>query len=149
MGLSNKINLDLLAFCGIYSGSCPSYLKGTCLGCRSDSREQKRTSKWGCKIRKCVHENKGLLHCGQCDEFPCKIFEKKLLKNHEDDPRFAYRFQTPANFERIKEVGENAWLAEQEQLWSCPDCDGTVAFYECICNKCGKARNPQVPEDER
>lgn len=58
-----------------------------------------------CKIRTCA-QGKGLDVCAYCEEFPCKLltdFSKMypfILKNNE----------------RIKEIGIDAWLKEQDEL---------------------------------
>ena len=44
-----------LAPCGVWCGACPSFKK-TCLGCASEDPKQKRTSKWGCRIRVCAYD---------------------------------------------------------------------------------------------
>ena len=48
-----------LAPCSVFCGACPSFNK-TCFGCPSESKKQKRISKWGCKIRKCCYEEKNI-----------------------------------------------------------------------------------------
>ena len=54
----------LVSACGFYCGSCPTYSRGDCLGCRDDAENQ-------CFTQACV-EDKGLHFCGECDEFPCR-----------------------------------------------------------------------------
>ncbi|MFC1998376.1 DUF3795 domain-containing protein [Chloroflexota bacterium] len=63
--------------CGVYCAACPSYDK-TCNGCGSGDESQKRRSKWGCKTRVCCLDTKNLQFCNQCEDFPCKVYLKKL-----------------------------------------------------------------------
>ncbi|MFC1950857.1 DUF3795 domain-containing protein [Chloroflexota bacterium] len=122
--------------CGVYCAACPSYGK-TCQGCGSEETSQKRRSKWGCKIRVCCLDTKGLQFCSQCDEFPCKVYRNKLTDSHPGDKRFTYRHELIDSLARLKEVGIDVWLAEQQQKWRCPQCGDTVRFYSYTCIKCG------------
>jgi hypothetical protein len=97
---------EKLASCGVYCAACPSFNK-TCLGCASEDRNQKRKSKWGCRIRKCCYEQKHLDYCAYCDDFPCGIYRKKLLNTHAGDPRFTYRFEILSIFPLKKQRDQN------------------------------------------
>ena len=127
---------DAMGPCGVYCGACPSIGK-TCRGCGSDDRDQKRKSKWGCRLRTCCFEGKGLDLCVECDEFPCQKHHAKLSGSHPEDPRFAYRRESIPNLHRVQKVGFEVWLGEQAARWKCPDCGGRVAFYHYTCMECG------------
>jgi len=131
-------SIELLSYCGLYCGACPSYYKGTCLGCRNEDPTQKRKSKWNCKIRVCCLNEKDVLHCGECSEFPCLKISKKLIKSHPKDTRFIYRHEIPDNIKEIKELGISKWLEKQNKKWKCDECGGIVTFYEYKCMKCNK-----------
>jgi hypothetical protein len=129
--------LEVLAPCGVYCGACPSFQK-SCLGCSPESKDQSRTSKWGCKIRRCCYGNKGLEFCADCTEFPCKKITKKLIESHLNDPKYEYRHEIPENVKMFKFLGQKEYLKYQEQKWSCPVCGGRVTFYNYQCQECGK-----------
>ncbi len=38
---------------------------------------------------------------------------------------------------RLKEIGEQVWLEEQESMWKCPECGSPVDFFSKNCGKCG------------
>ena len=126
-----------LAPCGVFCGACPSF-NISCLGCASERKEQKRTSKWGCKIRKCCYTKKKLDFCGDCTEFPCTKINKKLIDSHPGESKFKYRHEIPENLKKLKELGKEKYQEYQKQRWSCPTCGGTVHFYHYKCGKCGK-----------
>lgn len=127
----------LAAPCGIYCGACPSYLKAkSCYGCRSEAK-QKRTSKYGCRIRQCCLGDKGLSFCYECEEFPCQKLRTKLPESHPGDKRFAYRHEVIANLLKVKDVGLEIWLEEQATKWRCPECGGHGCFYSYECCDCG------------
>ena len=128
---------DELAPCGVYCGACPAFNK-TCNGCASDDKNQSRRSKWGCKIRNCCYDQKELDYCVNCEQFPCKIFNNKLLSTHQDDPRFTYRYEIPDIFAKLKTMSVENYLDFQIQRWKCNSCSGTIQFYTYKCNKCGK-----------
>jgi len=126
-----------LAPCGVFCGACPSFNK-TCLGCASESKEQKRTSKWGCKIRDCCYNIEEKDFCIDCSKFPCKKYRKKLLDTHPGDQKFRYRHEIPEIFEKMKEMNIEGYFEYQKRRWSCPSCGGIVNFYHYKCSKCGK-----------
>ena len=56
-----------LSFCGIYCKTCNNYKKNeNCQDCKHETELL-----WDCPIRICAME-RGVLHCGQCTEFPCE-----------------------------------------------------------------------------
>ena len=127
---------DSVAPCGVYCWACPSF-KSSCNGCGSEDKNQKRKSKWSCKIRVCCFENKNFNFCYECEEFPCKEYSKKLSESHKGDKKFKYRHELPSNLKRIKKVGLQTWLIEQKTRWQCPKCGGTIKFYHYKCSDCG------------
>lgn len=126
-----------LAPCGVFCGACPSYNK-TCLGCASERKDQKRTSKWGCKIRKCCYDTSKIPYCIECDQFPCEKLKKKLIDSHRGDHRFRYRHEIPEVFVKMRELGVEEYHEYQKKRWTCPDCGGRILFYHYECSKCGK-----------
>ena len=126
-----------LAPCGVFCGACPSFGR-SCFGCPSEDKNQKRISKWSCKIRSCCYETKNLDYCIYCAEFPCKIIEEKLFATHAEDPRFAYRHEVTRIFPKLLELGEEQYLQYQKDRWICPTCAGRVLFYEYRCVDCGR-----------
>lgn len=63
-------NQNLIGCCGFYCGSCPTYAKGQCAGCREAHKNG------GCFTASCV-SSKGIDYCGLCDEFPCEDIIKR------------------------------------------------------------------------
>ncbi|MCB2210467.1 DUF3795 domain-containing protein [bacterium] len=127
---------DQLSYCGIFCGACPSFGK-SCLGCRSDSHDQARVSKWKCKIRACATEEQGMFSCLVCDQFPCDELKRKLIDSHPGDPRFTYRHELPDNRKKFEQLGLDEYLVYQDQKWSCAQCGGRVLFYKYACEDCG------------
>jgi hypothetical protein len=70
-------NTNLIAYCGLYCGSCKSYLKEKCPGCLENSK-----ASW-CKVRSCNIEH-GFKSCADCSEFAdpreCKKFNNFFSK---------------------------------------------------------------------
>ncbi len=126
-----------MAPCGVFCGACPSFEK-TCLGCASESRDQQRTSKWSCKIRRCCYETEENDYCIECGRFPCKEYRRKLLDSHPGEPKFKYRHEVSDNFKKMQELGSEDYLAYQQRRWTCPSCGGTVHFYHYKCSACGR-----------
>ena len=61
---------ELLGSCGFYCGACPTFLQGSCKGCREGQTEG------DCFTRDCVRK-KGLPFCGACGDFPCETILTK------------------------------------------------------------------------
>lgn len=142
MDQSNDSNIPAeLAPCGIFCGACPSFHK-SCLGCASTDHNQKRSSKWGCKIRVCCYESRKLAFCVQCSEFPCKTYQKKLLVNHVDDPIYQYQYEIPEIILQQYDENFQVYLENQVRSWKCPDCGGTIRFYDYQCDTSGKKHFP-------
>ena len=127
---------DVLAPCGVYCEACPSFKK-SCNGCGSENKNQKRKSKWSCKIRVCCFEKNNYNFCFECIRFPCKEYSKKLSESHIGDKKYQYRHELPSNLKRIQKIEIENWLKEQKTRWHCPNCAGTIKFYHYRCLDCG------------
>ena len=74
--INKNINLELVAPCGFYCGSCPVYLAGNCEGCYNGGYKE-------CYTYNCVI-NKDINFCGECSDFPCEYImnnEKSTIFN--------------------------------------------------------------------
>ncbi len=56
------VSTDQVAYCGIYCGACPRFLKERCPGCHGNEK-----ATW-CKIRSCCIENQ-YASCAECAQF--------------------------------------------------------------------------------
>lgn len=81
----NNIDPRLIAPCGFYCGSCPTYLSNECDGCYNGGAGNCYT--YNCVIQKDIN------FCGECDDFPCEeiirgekatILDKKWLQWKRD-----------------------------------------------------------------
>lgn len=95
---------SLIAFCGLYCGSCPSYLKGKCPGCRDNTK-----ATW-CKIRTCCTDNnfKSCADCTSIELMDCKKYNNLISKFIG----FIMRSNRPACITRIKETGYDDFAIE-------------------------------------
>jgi hypothetical protein len=48
-----------------------------------------------------------------------------------------------ANIRRQREIGIDAWIAEQEQRWHCPHCGCPTDWYAGQCSDCGTTLSGQ------
>ena len=67
--------------CGLLCSKCEWGKKEGCVGCIAMSKPLWSDS---CDIKSCCEE-KGLEHCGLCDDFPCKTITD--MQEDEDDNR--------------------------------------------------------------
>jgi uncharacterized protein DUF3795 len=126
-----------LAPCGVFCGACPSFEK-SCKGCASQDTNQKRKSKWTCKIRNCCYLTKDIDFCFECNELPCKEFERKIFSSHPKDPRFQYRREVLNNLETLSKLGIKDYLKYQNKKWECPICKGRIHWYHYRCSQCNQ-----------
>lgn len=112
---------EKLAYCGIFCGGCKNYRENlNCMGCRYETSLVS-----DCPTRACA-SGKGLLHCGDCDEFPCP----ELKGFYEDGiPHHALALE---NMRRIKVIGPEKWLLEQETAHRC-ECGKRKLWFEAGC----------------
>lgn len=107
MKISNQKELiadkALIAFCGLYCGACPSYLKGKCPGCKDNVR-----ATW-CKVRLCCLEN-DLQSCADCKS---KLMECNKFNNpFASIIGFLLNSDRKACIEKIKEKGYDDFAVE-------------------------------------
>ena len=73
---------NLIAYCGLYCGACPTYIKGKCEGCRGNSPKNAVLYKQ-CKVKPCCADN-DFFTCADCTIYAspkeCKKYNPLLLK---------------------------------------------------------------------
>ena len=95
-------NYDALSYCGIYCGKCSNYKQNmNCLGCREELNLLV-----DCPTRACAEKRK-LLHCGECESFPCEMLEKWY---NDGNP---LHLQAYYNILEINKIGVDNWLKKQ------------------------------------
>jgi hypothetical protein len=99
------VDEKLVAYCGLYCGTCKLYLKGRCKGC-----VERKNAGW-CKVRTCCLENK-YDTCAACKKFEdiddCSVFNNFFSKVFF----WVFNSNRKANVEKIKLHGKKA-LAEE------------------------------------
>ena len=132
--------INLAAPCGIYCGTCRQYLvlkknlleergfKRGCEGCRIRNKNCKFIKKDCAKIR-----NNKSDFCFECEEFPCAN-----LIDLSDIYVERYNYDLVDNLKRIKEIGVEKWLKEQENKWKCSECGGNFCIHDYECIDCRK-----------
>jgi hypothetical protein len=89
---------NLVAYCGLYCGACPRYLRGGCPGCRQNAK-----ATW-CKVRSCCVDNT-LRTCVDCADHPdpdtCALFNNPISRVIG----FLFRSNRHACVLQIRELG--------------------------------------------
>lgn len=133
------MDINIVAPCGLYCGSCRHYLaksegvlkqkglKRGCEGCRIRNKNCSFIKKDCPSLRK-----KEIDFCFECNKFPCKNLEKL-------DKRYTIRYNISliGNLKRIKKIGLSKWLKEQENKFKCPKCGGKISVHDNECFNCG------------
>lgn len=99
---------ELVAYCGLYCGACESYLKGSCPGCRKNSKA------YWCKVRTCCIESE-YNSCADCGDYPdvqeCGKFNSFMMKFLS----FLFRTNRKSCIDKIKLTGTDAFSWEMAQ----------------------------------
>jgi len=140
------LNRNLEAFCGLYCGACPVYLKRAddwivkivleehglafealhCEGCRSSELSP---SCQNCLTRDCA-KSKDLDSCSSCDLMPCeRIAGFGNVRPHGKE--------VVGNLTFLRDKGSDAWLEAQARQWQCVACGRVGSWYETVCSACG------------
>ena len=70
--------------CGVLCEQCEKRSGGICKGC-----PQMEKPFWGgdCQVKSCC-EGKSLNHCGECEDFPCKVLAEMGVEfGYDPEPR--------------------------------------------------------------
>ena len=132
MPLSHK---ESVAPCGLDCRLCYRYKqdKNPCPGCRGDDN-LKLPSCLKCEIKNCSLIKSGeVAFCSECSKYPCSRV-KKLDKRYKK----SYNLSVVENLDRIKAVGLDRFISEQEQNWSCSNCGEVLCMHKPECGNCGK-----------
>ncbi len=99
-----------IAICGLNCAKCGLLETGKCAGCRGPADKH-----WSadCGFLACTRV-KGLRYCFECDELPCE----KLTAFANDG--YEHHRITVENLKRMREIGLEAWLEQQERPSFCP-----------------------------
>lgn len=145
----SEYNYD--SYCGLYCGAC-SILKAErdgsrdpfaafwaddrqmalhCRGCKSDSLFENCAI---CDIRTCAI-SKGVERCLECGDFPCEKMNPEMMAGLVQ--KLPHLSSATENVEKIMTQGCANWLAQQAELWSCPECQTAFSWYDDSCSKCG------------
>ena len=76
---------------------------------------------------------KGVQYCFECAAYPCKP-----VKSLEKSYNTRYQASLMENSRRVKESGLEAFMAQQKQLFTCPDCGGVISLHDAECSACGQ-----------
>jgi hypothetical protein len=100
--------------CGIYCGNC-NFLGQQCKGCGYVKGKPFWTAQIPsgvCPIHDCCSNKKQKEHCGQCGNFPCKIFLELRDPNMSDEEFQKSLTTRQGALKRRTEIGTEKWLFE-------------------------------------
>lgn len=92
----------LVSFCGLYCGSCKSYLNRKCAGCQKNEK-----ASW-CKVRSCCKSN-NYDSCANCTQYTnqmqCKKFNNFISKIFS----FIFKSDRIAAIQLIRSAGKGSY----------------------------------------
>lgn len=131
MKMPMVIETAFFAPCGMNCMVCYQHCcrKLPCAGCLpGDDGKPEHCRK--CKIKDCVQE-KGLAYCFECGAFPCK-----LIRNLEKSYHQRYSASLVQNSLFAKEHGLAAFMEQQLEIYTCPNCGGVISLHDRECSQC-------------
>lgn len=110
------VNEDHAAVCGLYCTACEYRETNPCAGCMAVEGRPIWVAQVGievCPLYECCVADRGMKHCGTCDDLPCEQFLKShdpSLGPEEAREDICRRVET---LRRRGRVGTRRWLQEQ------------------------------------
>jgi hypothetical protein len=153
----------LVAPCGLYCGACPMYIATQenneqkrkelmqrfssgqmkmswediqCDGCIAGGRVASFCRK--CAMRECAEKKTDVTWCSDCKESPCS----RVTSFNNDG--MLHHAEVLENLRHMKEVGVKEWAKSEEERWRCPQCRGTITWYDATCSHCGAKRSERL-----
>jgi hypothetical protein len=156
-------------YCGLYCGACeimdayragiesgrtpqwddlPASFTGhiphaeiKCHGCKSDDVFAGCRT---CPIRACALKKGILGTCRDCRKYPCMIYAafKVVWWLRKLGKKLPHWRAAKPNLKRMREIGIDRWLEEQDKAWRCPGCGTKFTWYRTACAGCGKDVEP-------
>lgn len=117
--------------CGMNCMVCYKHcdVKKPCAGCLAgDDGKPEHCRK--CRIKDCIQE-KGLTFCFECGAFPCK-----RIKSLEKSYNKRYGASLVQNSLFVKANGLTAFMEQQLETYTCPNCGGVVSLHDAECSEC-------------
>lgn len=111
---SKMADVNYAPVCGSYCGSC-EFLAKQCKGCGYVAGKPFWTSQIPpgvCPLHDCCRNERGLEHCGLCQEFPCKTFLELRDPSMSDEEFQKSLDSRKKSLERRIELGTEKWLLE-------------------------------------
>lgn len=106
-------DIELIAACGLYCGSCSKYRKGKCPSCKEYEK-----AGW-CKIRSCCIE-KSIENCSQCKEYQnpneCSKYNNFIARTIEfvfitDRSLCIRKIKAEGTEKFVQLMSENGWVS--------------------------------------
>jgi hypothetical protein len=146
---------ELVGICGIYCGTCPSYLAQVendiaelekraqemgftveevrCNGCLSD-KVMPTCIECRYGFRQCAIEY-GVTWCFECQDFPCQRLEDFRHVHIVDG--ISHHEHLVDELYYLREHGIEDWLEKREKEGRCPQCGRRLYWFVRVCPDCG------------
>lgn len=128
-----KIPSSLIAPCGMNCGICRSFLRKNdkCVSCNVKQAKKPKHCLI-CSIKSC-NKRSSYLFCYNCNKYPCR-----RLKQLDSRYRTKYGMSTIDNLNKIKKIGLEEFMKEENTRWACQKCGKPICVHNNKCYSCGK-----------
>lgn len=122
---------ETAAICGLFCGTCPSYPL-SCEGCLS-ARVAPGCGDCDSGFRNCATEH-GVTRCYECGAFPCARLED--FSHLHVVNGICHHEHVVNDLHTMRELGVDAWVAQQTQSHTCAKCGKLIPWFERGCPGC-------------
>lgn len=128
-----QLSTETAGICGLFCGTCQAF-PDYCAGCLSD-RVAAPCVQCSHGFRDCAAEHQ-VTWCWECADFPCGRLEQ-FSKEHIVNG-ICHHAHVIDDLRLMKEIGVEAWVAQQTAQHTCPHCGNLIHWFESSCQVCGK-----------
>lgn len=131
MKMPQKMDISMFAPFGMNCMVCYKhcYHKKPCAGCLNSSKGKPEHCR-KCKIKDCI-KDKGVTYCFACFDYPCE-----LITDLEKSYNKRYQASLIKNSEYVRQHGLEAFMEQQKETYTCPECEGILSIHDRECSEC-------------
>ena len=139
------IRAEMIAPCGLNCSLCGLHLRGEqpCQGCNGPDECKPDCCRVKCAIVHCeIRKKQPDGFCDTCPRFPCADVMEKETRYSNAYPMV----ETPiGNLASIRQKGMEAFLSQERERWTCPDCGAVICVHDGVCSGCGASYTTRIP----
>lgn len=127
---------EMIAPCGLDCNICSHALldNNPCQGCNGPDNGKPEFCAKFCGIILCQkRKENGYKFCDECPNYPCDdVMERETRYTSQ----YPHRESPIDNLRTIRDFGMDAFLEQEQQNWTCPNCGSAFSVHHRSCGRC-------------